>query len=93
MKIASRLDKLRTLFSEHGIDAILISSATNRRYLSGFVGSAGYLLITENDQVLYTDFRYTEQAESQAPNFKTERISGPLAWFPEQINTLGQILA
>ena len=89
MKIASRLDKLRTLFSENGIDAILISSATNRRYLSGFVGSAGYLLITENDQVLYTDFRYTEQAESQAPNFKTERISGPLAWFPEQINALG----
>ena len=55
-----------------------VSSPENRRYLSGFAGSAGYLLISRDAAVLATDFRYTEQAELQAPDFRVDRISGGL---------------
>ena len=55
----------------------------NRRYLSGFTGSAGYLLISQTEAVLATDFRYIEQAGKQAPDFKVERIGGRGTWLPK----------
>jgi Xaa-Pro aminopeptidase len=78
-----RVQSLRERLQEEDLDAILISSAENRRYLSGFAGSAGFLLISRNESVLLTDFRYTEQAGNQAPDFRIERIKGGLDWFPE----------
>lgn len=78
-----RLQKLRQKFADSEIDAIFISQAENRRYLSGFDGSAGYLLITEKNAVLATDFRYVEQAGNEAPDFEILRITGNLsAWLP-----------
>ena len=53
-----RLEKLRGILAEKGLDAILISQPENRRYLSGFTGSAGWLLISAERSVLATDFRY-----------------------------------
>lgn len=79
----NRLQKLRGKFAENEIDAVFISQMENRRYLSGFDGTAGYLLITEKKAVLATDFRYTEQAASEAPDFKILRIAGNIdEWFP-----------
>ena len=80
--IGQRLDNLRAAIHEKGIDGLLISDGENRRYLSGFVGSAGYLFVTSESAVLATDFRYTEQAAEQAPNFRVDRISGKLDWLP-----------
>ncbi|MEX0926611.1 MAG: aminopeptidase P family protein [Dehalococcoidia bacterium] len=82
LKFPHRLDRLRQRLDEEGLDAIFISNAENRRYLSGFIGTAGYLFITTNDAVLLTDFRYTEQADMQAPGFRVDRISGKLDWLP-----------
>ena len=83
MSTAARLHKLRSKLGEEAdLDAILVSAAENRRYLSGFTGSAGYLFITQDDAVLATDFRYVEQSGRQAPDFRVERIAGGLAWFP-----------
>ncbi|MCL2679719.1 MAG: Xaa-Pro peptidase family protein [Dehalococcoidia bacterium] len=80
--IPARLKKLRTALSEKGIPAILISQSQNRRYLSGFSGSAGYLLITSSGQKLATDFRYVEQARQQAPHYGLFEIRGSLSnWF------------
>ena len=62
MSTSRRLGPLRNSLEEKGLDGILVSSGPNRRYLSGFTGSAGYLLVTETDTVLATDFRYIEQA-------------------------------
>ena len=42
----TRLQRLRDALAERELDGALISNAQNRRYLSGFTGSAGYLLIT-----------------------------------------------
>ena len=80
--IADRIGKLRSRFEELKIDAILVTDDENRRYLSGFVGTAGYLFITQNGAVLATDSRYTEQAGDQAPDYRVDRITGRLEWLP-----------
>jgi len=86
----SRLQKLRARFAEKEIDAVFITQSENRRYLSGFDGSAGYLLITRKKAVLATDFRYTEQAGREAPDFEVLRIIGKIAdWFPGLVRDAG----
>lgn len=85
-----RVSKLRRLFDENKIDAIFITQAENRRYLSGFDGTAGYLFITPKKAVLATDFRYTEQAAREAPDFEILRIGGNIVeWFPALVNDSG----
>jgi Xaa-Pro aminopeptidase len=81
--VNKRVSKLRRLFDKNKIDSIFITQAENRRYLSGFNGTAGYLFITPDKAVLATDFRYTEQAAREASDFEILRIGGNLAdWFP-----------
>ena len=70
-----RLTKLRASLPEHEIDAILISQPQNRRYLSGFTGSAGILGITADRAVIATDFRYYEQVGREAPGFELAKIT------------------
>ena len=85
-----RLNRLRRGFAEQEIDAIFISQPENRRYLSGFDGSAGYLLITPKEKVLAADFRYLEQAKRQSPDYQVFRINGPTEdWFPELMDGSG----
>jgi Xaa-Pro aminopeptidase len=59
---------------EWAVDGLLISSPANRRWLSGFTGSAGSLLITDKGAWLATDFRYWEQAEQQAADFSLYKL-------------------
>lgn len=87
--VEHRLQKARPRLQELGLDALLISSPENRRYLSGFTGSAGYLLVTEKEAVLATDFRYVEQGGRQAPNFRVHRIGSGAQWFPHLLAELG----
>ncbi len=90
LKFQKRVDSIREFVEEHDLDGILISNAHNRRYLSGFIGTAGYLFITRNDAVLATDSRYTEQAEIQAPGYEVSRVQGPLKeWFPAIAKGIG----
>lgn len=75
--IAQRLAKLRQVMHQNGVDACLIPSADPhlseylpkrwqaRAYFSGFDGSAGTLLVTQDFAGLWTDSRYFEQAEQQ----------------------------
>jgi len=88
-RIVSRLQKLRQKLTEKEIDAILISQPENRYYLSGFWRSAGYLLISQKEAILATDFRYVEQAKIQAPDYEIFRITGEVSeWFPKLIAEL-----
>ncbi len=70
MSRQDRLGKLRMKMEAEGLDAGIILSPENRYYLSGFRGSAGALVITKKHQVLLTDFRYVDQALSEAPSFE-----------------------
>lgn len=74
--LKQRLAQLREKMAERGVDAMLVTSPRNRRYLSGFTGSSGYLLITEARALLITDFRYEEQGARQAPDFELTRFDG-----------------
>ena len=79
----TRLERLRQCLVEKAYDAILVSQPENRRYLSGFTGSAGYLVIGKQQALLYTDFRYTEQAGLQAPAFEVRQLNGGMGtWLP-----------
>jgi len=83
-KISNRIQKLRQALAAKEIEAILISQPENRYYLSGFDGSAGFLLITPTNTVLATDSRYTEQARGEAPDYEVFRTSGDIArWLPD----------
>lgn len=64
-----RLDKLRDALASLGADALITEKAENRFYLSGFTGSTGWVVVTEKEAFLVTDFRYVEQATEQAPDF------------------------
>lgn len=64
-----KLNKIRSKFSTFGIDALLITSQFNRRYLTNFTGSAGVVLITVDQALFITDFRYIEQASKQCEGF------------------------
>ena len=86
--MSPRLDALRAALQEHSLDGIMITAAENRRYLSGFTGSAGSLLVTQDDAVLATDFRYTEQAAAQAPDFRVARIAAS-GWLPPLVKAMG----
>ncbi len=89
MKISNRLKKLRRLLIEKEIDAIFISQPENRYYLSGFKGSAGFLLITDRKAILATDFRYMEQVKIQAPDYEIFQITNNIGkWFPELVSGL-----
>ena len=65
LAVADRLDSLRALFDDAGVDALLVTGTTNVRYLTGFTGSAGNLWVDDRRAVLITDGRYSEQAPTQ----------------------------
>ncbi len=62
MDVAGRLGRLRDGFDAAGVDALVVTTAQNVRYLTGFTGSAGQLVVTGDAAVLVTDGRYREQA-------------------------------
>ncbi len=70
MNMEKRLKKLHTFMREHGLAGMIINKPENRRYFSGFTGSAGLLLISLKSQQLFTDFRYKEQATLQAGQYE-----------------------
>lgn len=61
------LTGIRTQMQEAGLDALVVTSAPNRAWLTGFHGSAGTVVITSEELYLLVDFRYIEQAKAQAP--------------------------
>src|ERR1700686_4230592 len=75
-----RQQRLQSSLSTHRLDALLVTHSPNLRYLCGFTGSTGALLLTGTKRVFITDGRYTEQARAEV---RTAQIviarKGPLA--------------
>ena len=62
-----RLARVRDAARNRGWDGFWVAKAANRRYLTAFTGSAGWVLVpTRGRAVLLTDGRYTEQARQEA---------------------------
>jgi Xaa-Pro aminopeptidase len=70
-----RLEKIRAKMQAESVEGFLVTSMTNWRYVSGFTGDAGCLLVTLGDAFLLTDSRYIEQAQDQCPEFSVRMIS------------------
>ncbi|HMQ30928.1 MAG TPA: Xaa-Pro peptidase family protein [Chloroflexaceae bacterium] len=77
-----RLTRLRAALAERALPALLVSAPANRRYLSGFSGSYGYLLVTPAEAVLFTDGRYTLRASREAPAVSVRQVVNPGRPFP-----------
>ena len=73
--LASRIDDLR-------VDALLVSGGPNVRYLTGFTGSNGQVLVRASEAVFLTDGRYTEQSRHEVPDLERitylDGLEGPL---------------
>ncbi len=76
--VEKRLSNLRKSIKKAKIDAVLVTKKENYTYFSGFTGTSAWLVITESDAVLVTDFRYTEQAEKQAPAYEISTYRGSI---------------
>lgn len=104
MTVPERLNALRFLMNEKQINAYIVTSSdphmseyvperwTSRQWLSGFNGSAGVVVITDNKAGLWTDSRYFIQAEKQLAGsgielFKsgTENTPSPYEWLAKEL--------
>ena len=63
--VTGRLDRLRATFDELEVDALVVTTLPNIRYLTGFSGSAGVLTVTRTAARLTTDGRYRTQSAEQ----------------------------
>ncbi len=66
----NRLILLQKFLSKNNLDAVIVKKLENVYYFSGFTGTTGMLLITKKGEYLLTDFRYIEQANGEAANYK-----------------------
>lgn len=91
----SRCKRIREILEKEKIDGVLISNSSNMRYLSGFSGGTGYLLITDRETVIFTDSRYTIQAKEESDTFTVVELQDTYVsliaeWIEkEQIEILG----
>lgn len=84
-----RLTRLRAAMDKQGLSALLVLRPENRRYISGFTGSAGLLLVTQEEAVFFTDFRYLAQAAEQAPHCRLVEYKSPNEVLRDELNKLG----
>lgn len=61
----TKIKELVNTFEAHEIDAVMITGLMNIQYLSGFTGSNAVILLTKDEKILVTDYRYFEQAKEQ----------------------------
>lgn len=65
----ARRDRLRRRLRSRA-DAMLVTNDTNVTYLTGFTGDDSYLLVTPNEEILITDFRYITQLSEECPHLE-----------------------
>ena len=74
MSFENRVNNVKAKLSMAGLDGMYVTNLTNVRYLTGFTGSAGSMLILENTQYFFSDGRYKEQSKEQIKNCKIEIV-------------------
>jgi Xaa-Pro aminopeptidase len=70
----SRADRLVALLEQRSLDWLLVTNLVNVRYLTGFTGTNGACLVSRDDRLFLTDFRYVERARAEVREF--ERVEG-----------------
>jgi Xaa-Pro aminopeptidase len=72
--IEARTDGLVRMLEERGLDSLVVTNLVNVRYLTGFTGTNGACVVTRDDRLFITDFRYVERAEAEVRGY--ERVRG-----------------
>ena len=75
-----RMQALLSRLSRDNLDALVVSHPANVRYLTGFSGSSGLLLIAQRGAVFITDFRYETQSREEIGVLARIVIDGTGAW-------------
>ena len=76
MGFDKRIENLNNQINKQNLDGMYITNLTNVRYLTGFTGSAGSMLIINNEKHFFTDGRYIEQSKEQVKNCKIHIVGG-----------------
>jgi Xaa-Pro aminopeptidase len=86
-----RLERLRQVMKQQELQAILITNAFNRLYMTGFTGSSGYVYITRDRAVFLTDFRYMTQASQEITGYEIleHQPAGPTTLVKELLQKQG----
>jgi Xaa-Pro aminopeptidase len=72
--IEARTDRLAGLLEERELDSLIVTNLVNVRYLTGFTGTNAACVVTREDRIFITDFRYVERAEAEVRGY--ERVRG-----------------
>jgi len=107
--VPQRLARVREVMAREGVDALLVPSADphlseylpgywqGRRWLSGFDGSVGTLVVTADFAGLWADSRYWEQADRELAGSGIELMKllpgkpGALEWLGDNIRAAGAV--
>jgi Xaa-Pro aminopeptidase len=73
-----RRDALVARLEDLQVDAFLVTRLLHTRYLTGFTGSNGQVLVTRARTLFLTDGRYTEQSRREVPDVERMTYSNPL---------------
>src|ERR1700675_1534949 len=88
MDFLARQQQLRNQLPANRVDALLISHLPNIRYLCGFTGSAGLLLVDETRSFFFTDVRYDTQSREEVKGAKV--VIAPKAVLSALAESLGR---
>jgi Xaa-Pro aminopeptidase len=80
MHARTRLQRLQEELPKHKLDAILVGHLPNIRYLCGFSGSAGLLVVSDSDIQFFTEGRYTAQARDEVKGVRIRIQKGKSAF-------------
>ena len=86
MDVPSRLDRVRAAMTDAHLDALWVTNPHNVRWLTGFTGSNGRLLLTVSDLVAVTDGRYAEQIANQLDG------TGVVATIEVTVTEVGEVI-
>lgn len=86
----TRIEILLRKLEDENLDGLFLVTDHNIRYLSGFTDSDSFLLISNKENYLITDGRYTEQAKEECPDFNIVNWRQPSqpCRLTEVVNTL-----
>ncbi|MBD0280845.1 MAG: aminopeptidase P family protein [Thermoleophilaceae bacterium] len=68
--VEARTDRLVRLLDDRELDCLLVTNLVNVRYLTGFTGTNGACVLSREERLFLTDFRYVEQAGGQVRGYE-----------------------
>jgi Xaa-Pro aminopeptidase len=80
--MSKRIERLRGLLRREKLDGLVVVNLPNIRYLCGYTGSNGLMLVTRRDAWFYTDFRYQEQIRTEVKGCRKRVLTRDLVSHP-----------